>query len=184
MTIISIYRRVKSYYYICKLDLKYVQKPIFFGGLSRIDSSLVTEPYVFINRGCVIYPRVTIGAYSMLANDVSIMGDDHDYKTVGLPMMFAGRAKFNPTKIGKDVWIGAHAIVMTGVTIGDGSIIAAGSVVTKDVEEYSIYGGIPAKKIKDRFDNVKDLLKHKIFLSQDPYTIDSDIVNLCNRKVN
>jgi acetyltransferase-like isoleucine patch superfamily enzyme len=184
MAIKSLYRILKSYYYIRKLNLKYVQKPIFFGGSSRIDSSLITEPYVFISRECVIYPKVTIGAYSMLANNVSIIGDDHEYKTVGLPIMFAGRARFKPTKIGKDVWIGAHSIIMTGVTIGDGSIIAAGSVVTKNVEEFAIYGGIPAKKIKNRFENDEDLLKHKIFLSQDPSNINSNIVNMCSGELN
>jgi acetyltransferase-like isoleucine patch superfamily enzyme len=50
---------------------------------------------------------------------------------------------------------------MTGVNIGNGAIIAAGSIITKDVEPYSIYGGCPAKKIKDRFDNAKDVIKHE-----------------------
>ena len=56
---------------------------------------------------------------------------------------------------------------MICVNIGDGSIIAAGSVVTKDVEPYSIYGGIPAKKIRERFPNDKDVVIHKKFLSHD-----------------
>lgn len=55
------------------------------------------------------------------------------------------------TIIGNDVWIGARAIIMDGVTIGDGAIVGAGAVVTKDVEPYSIVGGVPAKKIKYRF---------------------------------
>ncbi|MCB2195276.1 MAG: hypothetical protein KQH79_05415 [Bacteroidetes bacterium] len=49
-----------------------------------------------------------------------------------------------------DVWIGANSVVVAGVTIGKGSVIAAGSVVTKDVEPYSIYGGVPSKKIRSR----------------------------------
>jgi acetyltransferase-like isoleucine patch superfamily enzyme len=49
-----------------------------------------------------------------------------------------------------DCWVGANSIILPGVTIGQGSIIAAGSVVTKDVEAFSIVGGVPAKKIKDR----------------------------------
>ncbi|SEI93768.1 hypothetical protein SAMN04488127_0836 [Bhargavaea ginsengi] len=54
-------------------------------------------------------------------------------------------------KIGHDVWIGHGAIIMKDVTIGDGAVIASGAVVTKDVEPYTIVGGVPAKKIKDRF---------------------------------
>lgn len=54
-----------------------------------------------------------------------------------------------PIYIGKSVWIGANAMVLPGVTIGDGAVIAAGAAVTKDVPENTIVGGIPAKKIKD-----------------------------------
>jgi len=55
------------------------------------------------------------------------------------------------TEIGNDVWIGARAILRTGVKIGDGAIIAAGAVVVKDVEPFSIVGGVPAKHIRHRF---------------------------------
>ena len=55
-------------------------------------------------------------------------------------------------RIGNDVWIGYEAVIMAGVTIGDGAIIAARAVVTKDVEPYSIVGGVPAKPIRKRFD--------------------------------
>ena len=54
--------------------------------------------------------------------------------------------------IGNDVWIGEKAIILDGVTIGNGAVIAAGAVVTKDVQPYSIVGGVPAKHIKFRFD--------------------------------
>lgn len=77
-------------------------------------------------------------------------------KQVGLT--FADRDYFEEEKIvavGNDVWVGANAIVLDGVTIGDGAIIAAGAVVTKDVPPYAIYGGIPAKLIRYRFDDEK-----------------------------
>ncbi|GAB7027938.1 CatB-related O-acetyltransferase [Geotalea toluenoxydans] len=60
--------------------------------------------------------------------------------------------EFAPVAIGNDVWIGARAIILDGVTIGDGAIIAAGSLVTKDVPPYAIVGGVPAKVIKFRFE--------------------------------
>ncbi len=59
--------------------------------------------------------------------------------------------EYTETTIGNDVWIGANVIVKSGVTIGDGSIIAAGAVVTKDVAPFSVIGGVPAKHIKLRF---------------------------------
>lgn len=61
-----------------------------------------------------------------------------------------------PVNIGNDVWVGANAIVLDGVTVGDGAIVAAGAVVTRDVEPYSVVGGVPAKLIKKRFCN-KDI---------------------------
>ncbi len=54
-------------------------------------------------------------------------------------------------KIGNDVWIGANVLILDGVTIGNGAIIAAGAVVTKDVPPYAVVGGVPAKIIKYRF---------------------------------
>ena len=54
--------------------------------------------------------------------------------------------------IGNDVWIGNNVCIIEGVTIGDGAAVASGAVVTKDIEPYAIYGGVPARKIRDRFD--------------------------------
>lgn len=66
-------------------------------------------------------------------------------------------------EVGNDVWIGSHALIMDGVKIGDGAIIAAGAVVTKNIEPYAIVGGVPAKLIKKRFNDsqIEILLKFK-----------------------
>lgn len=66
--------------------------------------------------------------------------DDKDYVT----------AQFNPIKIGSRVWICTGAIILPGVTIGDGAVVAAGAVVTKDVAPYTVVGGVPAKMIRKR----------------------------------
>ena len=66
-----------------------------------------------------------------------------------------------PPNIGNDVWIGANVFIGRGVSIGDGAVIAAGAVVVKDVPPYQIYGGVPAKLIKPRFEPkiIDELLK-------------------------
>lgn len=60
--------------------------------------------------------------------------------------------EFERIKIGNDVWIGARVIILDGVTIGDGAIVAAGAVVTKDVPDYAVVGGVPAKVLRYRFE--------------------------------
>lgn len=144
-------KKYKRRYYIWKLDLKYVDKTFLANKGARISKDFRAGAYSYVGWGSVICPKVTIGNFTMIAYNVFILGGDHNYKVAGVPTVFAGRDVTKPTIIGDDVWIGAGSIIMSGVTIGDGSIIAAGSVVTKDVEPYCIYGGNPAKKIKDRF---------------------------------
>jgi acetyltransferase-like isoleucine patch superfamily enzyme len=79
---------------------------------------------------------------------------------------FTSENKFEelkPVHVGNDVWIGASAVVMDGVTISDGAIIAAGAIVTKDVRPYAIVAGVPAKEVRRRFDDnkIEELLEWK-----------------------
>lgn len=93
---------------------------------------------------------ITIGDYVMMAPDVSIFTTNHNTERIDVPMCQQGNAAEKPVVIGNDVWIGTRATIMGGVTVGDHSIIAAGAVVTKNVPEYAIVGGVPAKVIKYR----------------------------------
>lgn len=98
----------------------------------------------------------------MLGPRVLFIGDDHVFNIPGCPIIFSGRpSELRPTFIGRDAWIGADSIVMAGVKVGDGAIVAANSVVTKDVPAYTIVGGSPAKVIKQRFDSEEEIIKHK-----------------------
>jgi len=104
-----------------------------------------------INRGGHIYGRggVKIGDYVLIGPNVIIASSQHRYDIKGTPIMFQGHIK-EEVVIGNDVWIGANAVILPGVTIGDGTIIGAGAVVTSDIDPYSIVGGVPARKNGER----------------------------------
>ena len=86
----------------------------------------------------------------MMGPDVMIYTKNHNTERTDIPMIEQGNTQPRKVTIGDDVWIGARAIILPGVTIGQGSIVAAGSVVTKDVEPFSVVGGNPARVIKVR----------------------------------
>lgn len=164
-------RFIKRLYYRKKYHLSSnVDKSVYFGGKSQISRDLVAGRDVYIGPGCIIYPHTSIGDYTLLANDVYIVGGDHEFNIPGCPIQYSGRSKLKQTVIGKDCWLGCRCIILTGVKIGDGSIIAAGSVVTHDVEPFCIYGGIPAKKIKERFANKQDSLTHSNMLASGEFS--------------
>lgn len=158
--------RMKRRFLIKWYRLKNVDKDFYATfGLKKVSKDVEAGAYSYIGPGSLIYPNVHIGKYSLLANNVSVIGDDHEYNKCGSPIVFSGRRKLRSTHIGIDCWIGANTIIMTGVTIGDGTIVGAGSVVTKDLEPNSIYAGVPAVKIKQRFSDA-DFEKHmKIIMS-------------------
>jgi acetyltransferase-like isoleucine patch superfamily enzyme len=134
-----------------------------------IHSDFVAGPYSHVSSECLIWPNVEIGAYTMLGPRVSIVGSDHSHTQPGIPMIFAGRPPLRTTTIGADVWIGCGAIVMTGVRIGRGAIIAAGAVVTHDIPEYEIQAGIPAKRIGIRFQTPEERQVHDAMLATEPH---------------
>lgn len=100
---------------------------------------------------CVIgvNERIYIGQHVMIAHAVSIRDTDHAFENISIPMQQQGIVTA-PIYIEDDVWIGHGATILKGVRIGKGAIIAAGAVVTKDVEPYTIVGGVPAKFIRGR----------------------------------
>lgn len=148
--------------------LKHVHPTFFMSGIGRVSKDFVACEYSFIADGCRICPRVSIGRYVMFGPNVTITGSDHRFDVPGTPMIFSGRPKLKETIIEADVWIGYGCVVMSGVRVGRGAIVAANSVVTKDVPPYEIHGGVPAKKIKDRFASVEDIKAHDAMLEQPP----------------
>nr|WP_279291024.1 DapH/DapD/GlmU-related protein [Pseudomonas sp. S25] len=108
--------------------------------------------YCYVGSGCYLDGDITIGAYTMLANNVAIVGGDHAFGCPGVTMRDGGREEWRHTALGRDVWVGHGAIILNGLSIGDGAIVAAGSVVTKNVEAFSVVAGNPARHLKWRFD--------------------------------
>lgn len=136
-----------------------------------LSPDLVAHEYAFLAQNCHVGVNVELGRYVMLGPRVTFVGGDHAIDQPGVPMIFAGRADVGrKTIVEDDVWIGACAIIMAGVRIGRGSVVAAGAVVTKDVAPYSIVGGVPAKKIKDRFVSEADREIHDAMLAGPPRT--------------
>lgn len=100
---------------------------------------------VFINAGCCFQDQggIIIGDGVLIGHQVVLATLNHDLDPDKRQSMIP-----KPIVIGNNVWIGSHATILGGVTIGDGSVIAAGAVVTKDVPENTVAGGVPAKIIK------------------------------------
>lgn len=92
---------------------------------------------------------VNIGARTLIGYRTQIISANHTIPPIGEPFPISGD-KMEKIDIKNDVWIGASCIITAGVTIGEGAVIAAGSVVTKDVNPFSIVGGVPAKLIRNR----------------------------------
>jgi maltose O-acetyltransferase len=97
-----------------------------------------------------IYGECHIGDDVMMGTDVTVITRNHKHERTDIPMRLQGFEEEKPVYIGNDVWLGDRVTLMPGVHIGNGCIVAAGSVVTKDVPDYSIVGGVPARVIRSR----------------------------------
>jgi acetyltransferase-like isoleucine patch superfamily enzyme len=91
---------------------------------------------------------VTIGSHVNLAQGITVTALNHNFADKNLRIDEQG-VSTSPVTIGDDIWIGANAVILPGVTIGNHSVVAAGAVVTKDVPPHSLVAGVPAKKIKE-----------------------------------
>lgn len=115
--------------------------------------------YTYMNGG-YIYDNVRIGKYCSIAHNVCLGPGEHyldrlSTYPVKIRVLNQGWENVFPeakeTVIGNDVWIGNNATILAGVKVGDGAVVAAGSVVTREVPPYAVVGGVPARVIKYRF---------------------------------
>lgn len=138
-----------------------IHKGVSISGVTFLGSAII-EPYCriigdpivtigknfYINAFCHILGEVNIGDDVLIGPKVTIWGRDHGTRADEL-IRKQPHIK-ESINIGNDVWIGANATILKGVSIGNGAVIGAGSIVTKDIPEFSIAVGVPAKVIKLR----------------------------------
>lgn len=156
----------------------HVGKNVHIGILSLLwaPTRLEVGDQTYIGKHCTIQVNGRIGRGVVIANNVGIVGRiDHEYREPGVPVRdgrwvgtdtHLAQLPENRVEVGDDVWIGFGAIVLSGVSIGTGAIIAAGSVVTKSVPAFAIAAGVPAREVAKRFDgNAADIEKHLAMLN-------------------
>ena len=150
----------KASFCICGKDVTIGSHASFSG----IENMVVGNHVAIGARNCFMTTRakIVIKDYVMFGPDVTVITGNHRIDIMGR-YMFDVKDEDKRTEDDVDVvfegdnWIGANCIILKGVTVGFGSVIGAGSVVSRDVEPYSIVGGVPAKKIKNRFSDLSSL---------------------------
>lgn len=121
-----------------------------YDGIWNKGPSILIGDHAFIGSGCEfnVNGHITIGNYAMIASGCKFI--DHDHDTALATVMNEQRSITQPIIIEEYVWLGCNVVVLKGVKIGRGAVVAAGAVVTKSIPENEIWGGVPAKFIGKR----------------------------------
>lgn len=126
---------------------------IFVDGMSSDNTKQLIQQYIEKYPTLIkVYdnPNKTVPYDVMMGPEVLIYTSGHEHSRTDIPMIKQGSFEEKRVIIGDDCWIGRRAIIMPGVEIAKGCIIGAGAVVTKNTQPYGIYGGVPAKRMKER----------------------------------
>lgn len=143
-----------------KIRVAYVSKVL---KVMPYDGRTKLEPNVYLSNAIgttiglncrinenVFIQQATIEDEVLIAPNVAILSTSHNHEKLGKSIVNQGDSMPNPPIIKKGVWLGRNVIIMPGITVGEGAIVGAGAVVTKNVEPFTIVGGVPAKFIKKR----------------------------------
>lgn len=141
-----------------------IRKKTVFPLLKKCGKDIIVKDRVYFGKGdkveigdrsqlgqrLRIHGAVSIGDDVVMGPEVVIMATGHNFSDLNIPINKQGATQEEKVVIGNNVWIGTRAIIMPGVKVGDNSIIGAGAVVTKDIEDNCVVAGVPAKLIKRR----------------------------------
>lgn len=160
----------------CASPKRHFGRDLHVGARTRFwaPESIEIGEHTYIGKDVHVETNCRIGRYVLIANRVGLVGrNDHDFRTIGVPVRF-GRwigsvqspspHRGESVQIEDDVWIGFGATVLSGVVIGRGAIVAAGSVVTRNIERYSIVAGNPARPVGRRFESDEDVSRHELMV--------------------
>lgn len=133
------------------------KKNLFLGKEVKISNNVFLQAhpqikiddYTVVNAYSVIMGKVEIGKHCLVAPHVSIVGGNHNFDRLDVPIMYQGSTE-RGVVVGDNVWIGVNVVVLDGVKIGSGAIVGAGSVVTKNVASNTIVAGNPARVVRKR----------------------------------
>ena len=137
-------------YILGKIVLEKCGKDVIIERGAAFSDKTSIGSHAAIGECALLSGTISLGDYVMMGPHITMYSRNHAHDRLDIPMNEQGFQDDRPIVIGNDVWIGAYAIILPGVHVGNGAIIGAGAVVTKDVPEYAIVGGNPAKVIKYR----------------------------------
>lgn len=139
-----------------------------------LSSTIAGYEYIRLGDGVFIGPHahltadgveIVIGADTVIGPGFYAIAGDHRFDQPNVPFRDADRGVNEPIRIGCNVWIGARVTVLKGVTVRDGAVIGAGSIVTRDVESCAVAVGAPARRVRWRFEG-EDRVIHERLLSR------------------
>lgn len=142
------YRKIR--YFFASRFVASCGKNVNFERGARFDNELTIGDNSGIGVNCLVGGSVVIGNNVMMGPECIFYALNHAYDRIDIPMNQQGFQEPRPARVGDDVWFGTRVIVLPGVTIGSHCIIGAGAVVTKDVPDYAVVGGNPARILRMR----------------------------------
>jgi acetyltransferase-like isoleucine patch superfamily enzyme len=165
----KIKNKIQKVFYVGESTV--LEEPVTIYPQVKIRGNVAIGRFTYVNRGTTVFYGTSIGRFSQIGKNCEVGTVDHPIKWLSShPFQYNLSGHFpnwkeyvekfeqlqfereEGAKIGSDVWIGSLSIIKSGITIGDGAIVGAGSVVTKDIPPFAIVGGVPARLIRYRFD--------------------------------